>query len=113
MTEELNEETTTEETEEQQPAEVSPLSDGNSPEFKWYVVHVLSGFENRVKKTLTERIVNHKMTDSFAEIFYPAEEVTSNVKGKKRKIKEKFFPGYLLKTRDIASKSWSQYCRKR
>ena len=39
------------------------LAVGDTPDFKWYIVHVLSGFENRVLKTLKERIVNHSMTE--------------------------------------------------
>lgn len=84
----------------------SPLAAGDGPEFKWYVVHVLSGFENRVRKTLTERIVNHKQTEYFAEIFYPEEQVTTNVRGKKRNMKKKFFPGYLLIKMILNDKTW-------
>ncbi|MCB9094921.1 MAG: transcription termination/antitermination protein NusG [Halobacteriovoraceae bacterium] len=82
------------------------LATGEAPEFKWYVVHVLSGFEHRVKKTLVERIVNHKLTEYFAEVFLPEEEVTANVKGKKRNMKKKFFPGYLLIKMVLNDKTW-------
>ena len=64
------------------------LSLGDTPDFKWYVVHVLSGFENRVSKTLKERIVNHGMTEYFAEILVPEENVVANVNGKKRNLKK-------------------------
>jgi transcriptional antiterminator NusG len=72
------------------------LAVGDTPDFKWYIVHVLSGFENRVLKTLKERIVNHEMTEYFAEIIVPEESVVANVNGKKRTMKKKFFPGYVL-----------------
>ena len=72
------------------------LAVGDTPDFKWYIVHVLSGFENRVLKTLKERIVNHNMTEYFAEILVPEESVVANVNGKKRTMKKKFFPGYVL-----------------
>lgn len=86
-----NEQVETEETQEERIFAV-----GDSPDFKWYVAHVLSGFENRVSKTLKERIINFNKTECFAEILVPEESVVSNVNGKKRNLKKKFFPGYVL-----------------
>lgn len=82
------------------------LATGDSPDFKWYIVHVLSGFENRVLKTLKERIVNHNMTEYFAEIMVPEESVVANVNGKKRTMKKKFFPGYVLIKMVMSEKTW-------
>ena len=82
------------------------LAIGDTPDFKWYIVHVLSGFENRVLKTLKERIVNHSMTEYFAEIMVPEEQVVANVHGKKRTMKKKFFPGYVLIKMIMNDKTW-------
>jgi transcriptional antiterminator NusG len=82
------------------------LAVGDTPDFKWYIVHVLSGFENRVLKTLKERIVNHNMTEYFAEIMVPEESVVANVNGKKRTMKKKFFPGYVLIKMVMNEKTW-------
>lgn len=82
------------------------LAVGDTPDFKWYIVHVLSGFENRVLKTLKERIVNHNMTELFAEIMVPEESVVANVNGKKRTMKKKFFPGYVLIKMVMNDKTW-------
>ncbi len=82
------------------------LAVGDTPDFKWYIVHVLSGFENRVLKTLKERIVNHSMTEYFAEILVPEESVVANVNGKKRTMKKKFFPGYVLVKMIMNDKTW-------
>lgn len=82
------------------------LAAGDTPDFKWYIVHVLSGFENRVLKTLKERIVNHSMTEYFAEIIVPEESVVANVNGKKRTMKKKFFPGYVLIKMIMTEKTW-------
>lgn len=82
------------------------LAVGDTPDFKWYIVHVLSGFENRVLKTLKERIVNHNMTEYFAEILVPEESVVANVNGKKRTMKKKFFPGYVLIKMIMNEKTW-------
>jgi len=81
---------------EQVQSEEKKLAAGDTPDFKWYVAHVLSGFENRVTKTLKERIVNHNMTEYFADILVPEESVVANVNGKKRSMKKKFFPGYII-----------------
>ena len=82
------------------------LAVGDTPDFKWYVVHVLSGFENRVTKTLKERIVNHSMTELFAEILVPEESVVQNVNGKKRTLKKKYFPGYILVKMIMNDRTW-------
>jgi len=82
------------------------LALGDTPDFKWFIVHVLSGFENRVLKTLKERIVNHNMTEYFAEIMVPEENIVTNVNGKKRTMKKKFFPGYVLIKMIMNEKTW-------
>lgn len=87
-------------------AEEKKLAAGDTPDFKWYVAHVLSGFENRVSKTLKERIVNHNMTELFADILVPEENVTANVNGKKRSMKKKFFPGYILIKMIMNDRTW-------
>ncbi len=86
--------------------EVSPLSKGDTPDFHWYVIHALSGYENRVKKTLTERIVRHNMTEYFSEILIPEEMIVKNVNGKKRNVKKKFFPGYVLVKMILKENTW-------
>lgn len=91
MTEEnttLNEEITAENAE--------PVAKELSSDFKWYIAHALSGFENRVTKTLKERILNYNKSDFFADIIVPEETVVTNVNGKRRNIKKKCFPGYVL-----------------
>lgn len=86
--------------------EEKKLAVGDTPDFKWYVAHVLSGFENRVTKTLKERIVNHNMTEYFADILVPEENVVANVNGKKRSMKKKFFPGYIIIKMVMNDKTW-------
>lgn len=72
------------------------LSDGQDVRFKWYVAHVLTGHENKVCKALKERIFNHSLEEFFSQVFIPEETVVANVRGKKRSLKRKFFPGYVL-----------------
>ena len=87
-------------------ASESGFAKGDSPDFKWYVAHVLSGYENRVTKTLKERIVNHSMTEYFSDIIVPEETVVTNVNGKKRNIKKKFFPGYVMVKMIMNDNTW-------
>ena len=63
---------------------------------KWYVVHTYSGFENKAKKSLEERIKQHHLEHLFGDILIPMENVVEMVKGEKRASKRKFFPGYIL-----------------
>jgi transcriptional antiterminator NusG len=73
---------------------------------KWYVVHTYSGFENKVKKSLEERIRQQAVEDRFGEILIPMEVVQEMVKGEKRTSKRKFFPGYILVNMEMALDTW-------
>lgn len=65
-------------------------------ELKWYVVHVYSGFEGKVKLALEERIRQHNYGERFGEILIPAETVVEVKKGEKKAKSRKFFPGYIF-----------------
>jgi len=73
---------------------------------KWYVVHTYSGYENKVKATLQERIKNAKMDDFFSEVLVPSEKVIGLVKGEKKTTSRKFFPGYILVNMELNEDSW-------
>jgi len=74
--------------------------------FKWYVVHTYSGFENRVKRSLEERVVTFDMQDCFADILIPEEDVVELKKGEKKTSKRKFFPGYILVKMELTDDTW-------
>jgi transcription termination/antitermination protein NusG len=76
------------------------------PRFKWYIVKTLTGQENKVQKSLRENVVNNRMTEFFADILVPEESVVTNANGKKRTIKKKFFPGYVLINMILNDKTW-------
>jgi transcriptional antiterminator NusG len=68
---------------------------------QWFVVHVLSGQEQKVKDNLSRRMITEEMTDLVYEVLLPMErvsEVKKDTKGKGRRSesRRKFFPGYLL-----------------
>jgi transcription termination/antitermination protein NusG len=98
---------TTEETTTEAAAETTQEVEGaDTSSFKWYIAKTLTGQENKVQKALRERITNHKLGEYFGEILVPEETVVTNANGKKRTIKKKFFPGYVLIKMDMNDKTW-------
>lgn len=73
---------------------------------KWYGVHTYSGFENRVKLSLLERIKNLDLQEAFGEILIPSETVVELKKGEKRTSTRKFFPGYILVNMELNDETW-------
>ena len=72
----------------------------------WYIVHVYSGYENKVKTALEERIDNSGQTDLFGEILVPTEQIVELVKGKRRTSNRKFYPGYILVRMELNDDTW-------
>jgi transcriptional antiterminator NusG len=110
---ETTEETTTEEVVEaageettEEEAREDGFAAGNSPDFKWYIAKTLTGQEGKIQRALRERIVNFKQTESFSEIMVPEETVISHAGGKKRTIKKKLFPGYILIKMIMNDSTW-------
>jgi transcription termination/antitermination protein NusG len=78
-----------------------------NPNFKWYVVHTYSGYENRAKKSLEERIRQFNLEEKFGDILIPTENVVELSKGgQKKTTKRKFFPGYMLVQMELNDDSW-------
>lgn len=74
--------------------------------FKWYVVHTYSGFENKVKLSLQERIETAGMQQYFSDILIPEEDVVELISGEKKTSKRKFFPGYILVRMEMQDDTW-------
>ena len=72
----------------------------------WYVVHTYSGFENRAKQNLEERIKNLGKGEFFSDILVPMETVVDLVKGKRRTSQRKIFPGYILIKMELNEETW-------
>ena len=73
---------------------------------QWYIVHTYSGFEDRVKESLEQRIDALAMTEFFGEVRIPTETVVEMKGGKKREVQRKFFPGYILVEMDMTDDAW-------
>ncbi len=63
---------------------------------QWYVVHVLSGQENKVRENILKRVKTEEMGDLVYDVLVPTERVSEIKKGKKTETTRKFFPGYLI-----------------
>ena len=73
---------------------------------KWYIVHVYSGFENKVKLALEERIASSSHSDKFGEVLVPTEQIVELVKGKRKESSRKFYPGYILVRMELDEETW-------
>ncbi|MDD2316889.1 MAG: transcription termination/antitermination protein NusG [Desulfobacterales bacterium] len=73
---------------------------------KWYIVHVYSGFENKVKLSLEERISSSLHPEKFGEVVVPTEQIVELVKGKRRTSTRKFYPGYILVRMELDDETW-------
>jgi transcriptional antiterminator NusG len=73
---------------------------------KWYGVHTYSGYENKVKLNLEERIRALDAEEMFGEVLIPAETVVELKNGERKTSMRKFFPGYILIQMDLNNESW-------
>ncbi|MCP5463688.1 MAG: transcription termination/antitermination protein NusG [Deltaproteobacteria bacterium] len=73
---------------------------------KWYVVHTYSGFEQKAKLSLEERIKTSGMGEFFEEVLVPAETVVEIRKGQKKTTTRKFFPSYILVKVNLTEEAW-------
>ncbi len=68
----------------------------NSPNFKWYIIHTYSGYENKVVTMINEEIRKKNLADSFEDFLIPTQKTLEIKKGKKIEGEKKFYPGYIL-----------------
>lgn len=73
---------------------------------RWYVVHTYSGYENKVKLSLQERIQAAGKQEYFSDMLIPEENVVELVSGEKKTTKRKFFPGYILVRMELNEETW-------
>lgn len=73
---------------------------------KWYIVHVYSGFESKVKIALEEKIAAYSHPEKFGEVLVPTEQIVELVKGKRKTSTRKFYPGYILIKMELDDETW-------
>lgn len=72
----------------------------------WYVVHCYSGYEEKVRYAIEQRIESMGMTGSIFDVIVPEEEEIEIKDGKRRTIKRRIFPGYILVQMKMDEDSW-------
>ncbi|UCC95119.1 MAG: transcription termination/antitermination factor NusG [Candidatus Omnitrophota bacterium] len=73
---------------------------------QWYILHTLSGVEEKAKANLEGRIQAYNYQDLIDEIIIPKEQVTEIKLGRKRMLERKFFPGYILVHMEMNDDTW-------
>jgi len=77
-----------------------------NPNAKWYILQAYSGYEGRVEQTIREKLRIKGIEHLVDEIFIPSEDITRTKEGKKRKVNQKYFPGYVLIHMDLTPELW-------
>jgi len=86
--------------------QVDTVGVSSHPEARWYVVHSYSGYENKVKKNLENRIESMGMQDQIFNVVVPTEEQVELKSGQRRTAEKRIFPGYILIEMILTDDSW-------
>lgn len=76
------------------------------PGGRWYVLHVYSGFEQKVANDIRERAAKRGIEDAIYDILVPKEEVTEIKRGKRVAMERNIFPGYVMIRMDMSDDAW-------
>src|SRR5262245_33812807 len=88
-----------------QPSETSIHTEGvEGP--AWYVIHCYSGYENKVRHNLEQRIETIGMKDKIFDVVIPTQEEIEVKDGKRRTVERHIFPGYVLVNMALTEESW-------
>jgi transcriptional antiterminator NusG len=77
-----------------------------SSEPAWYVIHCYSGYENKVRHNLEQRIETMGMKDRIFDVVIPTQEEIEVRDGKRRTVERHIFPGYVLVNMSLSEESW-------
>jgi len=72
----------------------------------WYVVHTYSGYEEKVKLSIEDKVGKKDLKEKITRILIPTEKVIELRAGKKRESDKKFYPGYILVEMDLDDETW-------
>ena len=73
---------------------------------KWYIIHTYAGHEDKVARSLKQRVEAMKFADRIFDIIVPTRNTIKVSQGKKETVKEKIFPGYVLIKMVLDDESW-------
>ena len=88
------------------PSELAEQSMERHPSYKWYVLQVVTGHEQKVTHLIHERLAVTGQEHKVGIVLSPAEEIIEKKAGKSRKVNKKFFPGYVLVHADLDDDLW-------
>lgn len=91
---------------EDQIVEAGKLDADRSSLAKWYIVHTYSGHEEKVSKSLKQRIEAMGFADRIFDVIVPLRNTIKVSQGKKESVKERIFPGYVLVKMILDDESW-------
>jgi len=72
----------------------------------WYIVHTYSGFENKVKESLEQRVAAYGLQTDIGEVLIPTEDIIEKRGGREVKSARRFFPGYILVEMNMTDHAW-------
>lgn len=72
----------------------------------WYVVHTYSGFEEKVRLSIEEKVEALGLQERIMRVLIPTERVVELRAGKKRESDKKFYPGYILVEMELDDETW-------
>jgi transcriptional antiterminator NusG len=78
----------------------------DNSERQWYVVQTYSGYENKVRANLEQRIATMGMEDRIFRVLVPVEERVYSREGKVKRVRRKVFPSYVLVEMILEDQSW-------
>jgi len=82
------------------------LTAASGTERAWYVIHCYSGYENKVRYNLEQRIETMGMKDRIFDVVIPTQEEIEVKDGKRRTVERHVFPGYVLVNMILTEESW-------
>ena len=77
-----------------------------NPNAKWYILQAYAGYEGRVEQTINEKLKIEGLEHLVDEIFIPSEDIVRTKDGQKRKVNQKYFPGYVLVRMELIPELW-------
>ncbi|NCN04713.1 MAG: transcription termination/antitermination factor NusG [Spirochaetales bacterium] len=78
----------------------------------WYVLHVYSGYENKIEKTIRLMMGDGEFDDAVLDLKVPSEKVVDVKDGKRKERIQRVLPGYILIEMDLPELSWKSVCSK-
>lgn len=75
-------------------------------EKEWYVIHTYAGYENKVKANLEKRVESMNMEENIFRIVVPMEDEVQIKDGKRKIVKRKVYPGYVMVEMNLTDTSW-------